>query len=140
WFGREAGADWPELRTATFELLARDAELREVAGLLGADALQDRDRLVLEMAAITREELLGQNATDPDDAWSEPGKTHQIAALIRALHRAALAALEGGAALDEIAIEPPRRAIAALRAAPAAARAERARAAEQAIAAIGGPT
>lgn len=138
YFARETGADWPALRTATFELLTRDAELREVAALLGADALQDRDRLVLEMAAITREELLGQNATDPCDAWSEPAKTHDLAALIAALHRAALAALEGGRALDEIPLDPPRRAIAALRGAPAAERADRMRAAQRAIGAIAG--
>ncbi len=138
YFARETGGDWPALRTATFEILARDAELREVAALLGADALQDRDRLVLEIAAITREELLGQNATDPCDAWSEPGKTHDLAALIAALHRAALAALDGGRALDEIPLDPARRAIASVRGAPAAERPERTRAAESAIVAIAG--
>ncbi|HEU5057126.1 MAG TPA: V-type ATP synthase subunit A, partial [Kofleriaceae bacterium] len=86
WFQREAGADWPALRAATFELLARAGELREIAALLGADALQDRDRLLLEVAAIAREELLAQNATDPDDASSPPGKTYRLAALVAGLH------------------------------------------------------
>jgi V/A-type H+-transporting ATPase subunit A len=136
WFQREAGAEWPALRAATFELLARAGELREIAALLGADALQDRDRLVLEIAAIAREELLAQNATDPDDASSPPAKTYRLAALVAGLHRAALAALDSGAALDAIDLEPARRAIGQVRAAAPAAVAERAAAAERAIAAL----
>ena len=34
------GSDWAELRTETVRLLQRDRELREIAGLVGVDALE----------------------------------------------------------------------------------------------------
>ena len=75
WFEREGGAGWSELRRETFALLQRDRELREVAGLVGPDALEDQDRLILETARLLREFLIGQSAYDPADAQSPVTKT-----------------------------------------------------------------
>ncbi len=82
WFSTEGSAQWSELRSRTMQLLQRDRELREIAGLVGVDALADDDRLVLEGARIAREFLIGQNAFHEHDAFSPVAKTHSLAKLL----------------------------------------------------------
>jgi V/A-type H+/Na+-transporting ATPase subunit A len=82
WFEAEGGADWSTLRQGTLDLLQRDRELREVAGLVGPDALDATDRLVLEAAVLIREYLIGQSAFEPADAMSPVTKTAALARLI----------------------------------------------------------
>lgn len=120
WFATEAGADWPALRRDTLELLQRERELREIAGLIGPEALQDRDRLLLDAARLVRETVLGQSAFDPNDALSPVNKTYRLAQLARQAYQAGLSALDRGAVLERLNLAPVRRAIAAVRWAPLA--------------------
>ena len=119
-FAEQAGAEWAELRRSTLELMQRDRELREIAGLIGPEALQDRDRLLLEAARVVRDTVLAQSAFDPHDAFSSLGKTYRLAALAQALHAAGLAALDKGTTMDRLDLGPARQALAAVRRAPAA--------------------
>jgi len=102
WFAREVGEDWPELRRRMLDLLQRDRELREISALVGPEALEDRDRLVLEVARLAREIVLGQNAFDPVDAFSPPAKTLRLAALTLAVLDEAGAGVDAGRPLDRI--------------------------------------
>ena len=111
---------WPTLRARILALLQRDAELREIASLLGADELEDRDRLTLAIAALVREHLLGQNAFDPNDAMSPLDKTARLATFAIAALDAADARLVAGAELDALPLGELRRAYAELRRSPPA--------------------
>jgi V/A-type H+-transporting ATPase subunit A len=102
WFGEQGGEDWPELRTETIRLLQRDRELREIAGLVGVEALEDGDRLVLEGARIAREFLIGQNAFHPHDAFSSVFKTYHLARLLWVLMSTGTAALKEGVTFDKL--------------------------------------
>ncbi|HZJ64355.1 MAG TPA: hypothetical protein VFD36_12620, partial [Kofleriaceae bacterium] len=117
-------------------LLQRDAELREIASLIGNDELEDRDRLVLAIASLVREHVLGQNAFDPNDASSPLEKTEKLAALAVAALDRADAALVAGRELDALPLSAVRRAFAELRRAPEANRVERVAAAERAVEAL----
>jgi V/A-type H+-transporting ATPase subunit A len=117
WFDREAGAGWVALRRGTLELLQRGRELRDIASLVGPDALQDADRLTLESAKNLQELVLGQSAYDPNDAVSPVGKTHRLASLAMALHANGLAALQAGGRFDQLELGGARRALAAYRSA-----------------------
>jgi len=119
WFAEHGGPEWPELRRETLELLQRERELREIAGLIGPEALQDKDRLLLEAARLVRETVLGQSAFDPNDALSPVEKTYGLALLARAAYQAGLTALARGATFDRLNLTPVRRALAAIRWAPA---------------------
>jgi V/A-type H+-transporting ATPase subunit A len=100
--------------------MQRDRELREIAGLVGPEALQDGDRLLLEAARVVRDAVLAQSAFDPNDAFSSVAKTYRLATLAQALYAAGLAAIERGAAIDRLDLAPARQALAAARrAAPA---------------------
>jgi V/A-type H+-transporting ATPase subunit A len=125
-------------RREALELLQRGRELRDIAGLVGPEALQDADRLVLESARNLQELVLGQSAYDPNDAASPPAKTYRLASLALALHRAGLAALAGQGRWEQLELGTVRRALARYRGAPAAEAEARALEVEQAIGRIGG--
>ena len=117
WFAEHGGPEWPQLRLETLELMQRERELREIAGLIGPEALQDRDRLLLEAARLVRETVLGQSAFDPNDALSTVDKTYHLALLARDAYRAGQAALDRGVAFERLNLSPVRRALAAIRSA-----------------------
>ena len=137
WFARSVGSDWPEIRRSTLELLQQERQLREIAGLVGPEALQDRDRLLLETARMVRETVLGQSAYDPNDAYSPVEKTYRLAALAHALYRAGLAALDRGTPIDRIDLARGRNALAAVRRAKSDELEAPAAEADAAVAAIG---
>jgi V/A-type H+-transporting ATPase subunit A len=120
WFGEHVAPDWSTLRRETLELLQRDRELREIAELVGPEALLDADRLLLDVARTVREIVLGQSAHDPNDAVSAPEKTHRLAVLALQAHRDGRRALEAGRGFQQLDIGTVQRALAALRRAPAA--------------------
>ncbi|HEX9580758.1 MAG TPA: V-type ATP synthase subunit A [Gemmatimonadales bacterium] len=133
WFDREIDPTWSGLRLVMLGLLQRERELRDVAELVGPEALEARDRLVLEVARIVRETVIGQSAYEPGDAYSPPEKTWQLARLADALLRAAQASLDRGTPWEHLDIPRARRALAALRTAGPTEFQERVEAAANAI-------
>ncbi len=115
WFARTVARDWPAIRRDTLALMQRERELREITGLVGPEALQDRDRPLLDAAQLVRDTVLGQSAYDPNDAYSPVAKTYRLAAVAHALYRAGLQALDAGAAIERIDLAPARQALAAAR-------------------------
>ncbi len=138
WFAGNVAPDWPALRRELLSLLQRESELRDIASIVGPDSLDDKDRLVMEVARIAREIVLRQNAYHPHDGACPPHKTYTLAASVRALHEAGLAAVGRGETMDRIDFEPFRRALSALRDGPATDADELAGAVHAAIAAIAG--
>ena len=115
WFAEHAGDGWPAVRADTLALMQKERELREIAALVGPEALQDKDRLLLEAARIVRETVLGQSAYDPNDAYSSLEKTWRLAELAHRLYGAGVKALEKGTAIEHVDLGGARRALAALR-------------------------
>ncbi|HXY31172.1 MAG TPA: V-type ATP synthase subunit A [Gemmatimonadaceae bacterium] len=115
WFAHEAGAEWSTVRSDLLALLQRERELRDIASLVGPEALEDRDRLVMELSAIVREIVLRQNAYDPRDATSSPGKTFRMAKAALDAWRRAEAEIARGTAYAAMDLGPVRRELMALR-------------------------
>ena len=110
---------WSSLRARVLHLLQRDAELREVASVVGPEALEDKDRLLLAAAAALREFVLGQSAFDPNDAFSPPSKTFTLAdATVRVFDNIS-DAVARGVAFTDLPLDLVRRTLASLRDAPA---------------------
>ncbi|MDI6744194.1 MAG: V-type ATP synthase subunit A [Thermodesulfovibrionales bacterium] len=65
---------WDELRQRCKEILQRESALKEIAGIVGMEGLQDSDRLLMHAAEKVRMEFLCQNAYT-EDAFSPPEKT-----------------------------------------------------------------
>jgi V/A-type H+-transporting ATPase subunit A len=117
-FDRSVDATWSGARARVLEILQRDAELREVASIVGPDALEDHDRLLLAVAAALREFVLGQNAFDPNDAVSPPAKTLALAVCAIDALDAGREALSHGETFTDAGFDQVRQTLAALRAAP----------------------
>ncbi len=115
WFEREVNPGWAAVRLAILNLLQRERELRDIASLIGPEALQEQDRLILETARMVREVVLGQSAYHPHDAFSPALKTYRLAALADQAHRQASSALTRGVPLANLDLASVRRTLIAVR-------------------------
>jgi V/A-type H+-transporting ATPase subunit A len=68
WFDENAPAGWIARRQAAAGVLQRETELQDIVQLVGPDALQDAERLVLEAGKLIREVFLQQSAYSDNDA------------------------------------------------------------------------
>ena len=74
--------------------------------LVGPDALQDQERLVIEIGRILRQDFLQQNGFDPVDASSSMTKSYGMLQAMMRLYDVAKEALDAGATVDDILKNP----------------------------------
>jgi V/A-type H+-transporting ATPase subunit A len=101
WYAEHMPGDYEEIRDRSGTLLQREAELQEIVQLVGPDALQDDQRMIIEAGKMLREDFLQQNAFT-DDAYSPLEKSYGILKAILSFYDEANAALKRGMLLDEI--------------------------------------
>ena len=101
WYRENLPADYEQLRDRALALLQQEAELQEIVQLVGPDALQDDQRLVIEAGKMLREDFLQQSAFG-DDAFSPFPKSYGILKAILAFYDEGSAALKRGMLMDDI--------------------------------------
>ncbi|WP_102126418.1 V-type ATP synthase subunit A [Deinococcus planocerae] len=106
WYRENVGQDFPELRQRISNILQQEASLQEVVQLVGPDALQDQERLVIEAGRMLRQDFLQQNGFDPVDASASMPKNYGLMKMMLKFYDEAEAALRGGATIDEIIQNP----------------------------------
>jgi V/A-type H+-transporting ATPase subunit A len=106
WYGKNLSSDYTALRDAVGRLLQQEASLQEMVQLVGPDALQDHERLVIEVGRILREDFLQQNGFHEVDAYCSMAKSRGIMQLVTAFHRQAEAGLKAGVTIDDIIQNP----------------------------------
>jgi V/A-type H+-transporting ATPase subunit A len=106
WYRENVAQDYPELVNEAVTILQREADLQEVVQLVGPDALQDQERLVIEVGRILRQDFLQQNGFDPIDASCSMSKAYGMLQMILRLNQVAGQALASGATVDEILANP----------------------------------
>ena len=99
-FEKQYSSEWSELQHWCREILQKEEALREVAEIVGAEGLQDADRLLMHVAEMVRSEFLCQNSYT-EDAFSAPEKTLASIRKIREFHDQAAAKLVQGISLEE---------------------------------------
>ena len=62
--------DWKACRVKAMGILQKEAELEELVRLVGIDSLSPKDRLLMEVARMIREDFLYQNAYDLRDTYT----------------------------------------------------------------------
>ena len=102
WFTEKVSSDWRTYREKAMQLLQRESELQEIVQLVGPDALPVKDRVVLEIARLIREDFLQQNAFHEVDTYCSLEKQYQIMSAIFTFHDMAMNLVDGGADLDKI--------------------------------------
>jgi V/A-type H+-transporting ATPase subunit A len=99
-FTAQVSPAWGEMQQRCRELLQRETTLREVAEIVGAEGLQDADRLLMMTTERIRSEFLRQNAYS-DDAFCSPGQTAALMGAILGSYDRAEAGLKQGLSLEE---------------------------------------
>jgi len=98
----EVAEDFVDLRQDAMRLLEEEAQLQEIARLVGVESLSAHDRLVLESARSIREDFLHQNAFHPQDTYTSLRKQYLMLRGIIHFHRSGLRAMEEGVELENI--------------------------------------
>ncbi len=106
WYREHVAPDFPELRDRLSGLLAQEAALQEVVQLVGPAALQDQERLIIEVGRMLRQDFLQQNGFDPVDASSSMDKNYGLMRMMLRFYDTAAAALRSGATIDDILASP----------------------------------
>ncbi len=106
WYRQNVAEDFPELRQRIQNILQQEASLQEVVQLVGPDALQDSERLVIEAGRMLRQDFLQQNGFDPVDASASMPKNYGLMKTMLKFYDEADASLRNGATIDEIIQNP----------------------------------
>ncbi|MBU6391117.1 MAG: V-type ATP synthase subunit A [Planctomycetota bacterium] len=81
--------DWKACRVKAMGILQKEAELEELVRLVGIDSLASKDRLIMEVARMIREDFLYQNAYDLRDTYTSLRKQFlMLSVIIRYYDRA----------------------------------------------------
>ncbi len=102
WYAENVAEDYTELRGRAVDLLQRESDLQEVVQLVGPDALQDQERLVIEAGRILRQNFLQQNGFDPVDASCTLHKAYGMLQMMLRFYEDAQQALQSGATVDDV--------------------------------------
>ncbi|MBN2014840.1 MAG: V-type ATP synthase subunit A [Candidatus Altiarchaeota archaeon] len=96
WFKENVAEDFPDKRVEAMTILQKESELREIVQLVGPDALPEREKIVLDVARMLREDFLQQNAFHEIDTYCSPKKQYRMLSVVMDFYEAAMIAMEGG--------------------------------------------
>ncbi|ABR55657.1 ATP synthase subunit A [Methanococcus aeolicus] len=103
WWKENTAEDWREIRDEAMNLLQKEAELQEIVQLVGPDALPDKERVILEVSRMLREDFLQQDAFSDIDSYCSPMKQYTMLKTIMTFYSKAILAVEKGADPADIA-------------------------------------
>jgi V/A-type H+-transporting ATPase subunit A len=102
WYNENVTEEFRKLRTQALATLQTEAELQEIVQLIGPDALPERERAVLEIARMIREDYLQQHAYHEIDSYCSLEKQLLMLKVISLFHKKALEAIDLGVGIDRI--------------------------------------
>ncbi len=102
WWKEKTGKDWKSMRDEAIALLQKEAELEEIVKLVGPDALPERERGILEVARMMREDFLQQFAFHEVDSHCPVQKQIGMLELILDFYHRCIKAIECGASVSGI--------------------------------------
>ncbi|MET1159936.1 MAG: V-type ATP synthase subunit A [Thermoprotei archaeon] len=102
WWHKNIDPEWRRLRERALEILQRESELEELVRLVGIEALPEKDKLLLEVARMIREDFLQQNAFHEIDSYCPPRKTVLMMRAILMFYDYGLKAIEKGIPVEKI--------------------------------------
>ena len=106
WFSKEVAEDAVLLRDNIMAILEREGELKEIVQVIGLEALQDRDRLTMEIGGVIKEVFLRQSVFNDADAFCTMEKQYWMMKCIIQFYNKAKEALSKGVYLEKILSNP----------------------------------
>ena len=102
WFDENVAKDWGEMYDEAMGILQKEAELQEVVQLVGFDALPEREKNILDIARMLREDFLQQSAFDEVDQYCSIKKQYGMLKAILALGKEQSKALDKGLSMVQV--------------------------------------
>lgn len=118
YYKKEIGEEWQEMIKFAMRILQDEADLEEIARLVGLDALSPENRLIMETARSIREDFLHQNAFHPVDTFSSFQKQFKMMELIVFFHEFAEKAVKNNINIQKISQLPVRESVAQIKFVP----------------------
>ncbi len=94
--------DWSELRDLLMTILQNEKELEKIVRLVGYDGLADKDKFLLKVAELFRENFLQQNAFHDVDMYCTFNKQYEMLKIFVIYYEMGLLALEHDKELKDI--------------------------------------
>lgn len=108
WYKQKLAQDFIQLRQKAIETLQKESELQEIVQLVGVDALPEREKGVLDVARMLREDYLQQSAYDDVDTYTSITKQYRMLRAILSFGDQEQTAIEKGALVGDISKLPVR--------------------------------
>ena len=102
WYARNLSKEFVPLRQKALQLLQQEAELQEIVQLVGVDALPEREKAVLDVARMLREDYLQQSAYDDVDTYSSIQKQYRMLQTLLAFAEKEQDAIAKGATVAQL--------------------------------------
>ncbi|MEM3554418.1 MAG: V-type ATP synthase subunit A [Candidatus Micrarchaeaceae archaeon] len=102
WYAKNVGERFATERKEAMKILQRESELKDVVQLVGADALPDSERVILEIGRMLREDYLRQSAYDDIDTYTSLKKQHLMLSTILHFAKGAIDAVGAGVSADAV--------------------------------------
>ena len=118
WYNKNLSPEWGKVRATGMGILQKDAELQEVVQLVGPDALQDKERMILEASKMIREDFLQQDAFSAVDASCSMKKQFGMMKAILTFYEEGQKCLERGISIEDILKLPLREDVSRLKEVP----------------------
>lgn len=108
WFSENVSEEWSELYSEAMGILQKESELQEVVQLVGYDALPEREKSVLDVARMIREDFLQQSAFDEIDSYCSIRKQYLMLKAIMEMGKSQDMAIEKGLTMTQLQTLPVR--------------------------------
>ncbi|MFH1722653.1 MAG: ATP synthase subunit A [Candidatus Altiarchaeota archaeon] len=102
WFDKNVAEGYGQNREKGMTILQREAELIDIVQLVGAEALPESEKLVLESARMIREDFLQQNAYHEVDTYCSPAKQSAMLSSILGFYDACSIAIKSGVKVEDL--------------------------------------
>ncbi|WP_042697114.1 ATP synthase subunit A [Thermococcus sp. PK] len=108
WWHKNVDPEWKAMRDEAMALLQKESELEEIVRIVGPDALPERERAILLVARMIREDYLQQDAFHEVDTYCSPKKQITMMRVILNFYHHTMRAIDAGIPVEEIAKLPVR--------------------------------
>ena len=102
WYRAQLSKEFHGLRQKALETLQKEAELQDIVQLVGVDALPEREKGILDVARILREDYLQQSAYDEVDTYTSIQKQLRMLRAILAFGDQEQEAIAQGATVAKV--------------------------------------
>jgi V/A-type H+/Na+-transporting ATPase subunit A len=118
YYRTKVAPDWVALRQKALELLQKESELQEIVQLVGVDALPEREKAILDVSRMIREDYLQQSAYDEIDTYTSINKQYRMLRAILTFGDQEQLAIQRGATVAQISKLPVRTRLARMKSIP----------------------